>query len=197
LGRANEAVRVLEESLDLPELTGFIPGKTASGIALELLAHGDSANAEKMFARAALLYQQRLPDQRRTRDWLDYVAVLLYSRKNAEAEAVMKRACPEIKSVECISGAAITKAALGHRDEALELSESIMKTDSTPRRRMGQQNFALATFLAFVGERSRAVEALQRGYTHGWIHHVADHRFYFFRSLRDDPAFRQLIKPKG
>jgi tetratricopeptide (TPR) repeat protein len=202
LGRVDEVSRLLDQAVNFrPQAQGTPdPGPTAGLLAiwsgLELLAHGDSTAAENAFARSVSWYQ-RLPEQQRNGQLMQYGEALYYSRAFTKAEEVFDRACSMTPDTpDCLGWAGVVKARLGQRDQALALREAISRTDSTPRMRIVWQAYNLARISAAVGDREGAVEFLRRAFVHGISHDAWDHRVYDFHDLLNYPPFKELIKPK-
>jgi hypothetical protein len=104
---------------------------------------------------------------------------------------VFDRACSMPPDTpDCLGWAGVVKARLGQRDQALALREAIYRTDSTPRRRIGQQAYHQARISAAVGDREGAVEFLRRAFVHGFSHSAEDHRV--FHDLLNYPPFKEL-----
>jgi tetratricopeptide (TPR) repeat protein len=202
LDRVDDVSRLLDQAGNFTPGSASIndPGLTAGLLAmwsgLELLAHSDSTAAENAFARSVSWYQ-RLPEQQRNEQLMQYGEALYYSGAFTKAEEVFDRACSMTTNTpDCLGWAGVVKARLGKRDQALALREAIYRTDSTPRRRIGQQAYDQARISAAVGDREGAVEFLRRAFVHGFSHGARDHRYYDFHELLNYPPFMELIKPK-
>jgi len=196
-GKAEDASRLLDQSVNIPLQAGWTPGLVAYWTGLEFLAHGDSVAAEGAFSRAVAWYQ-KLPEQQRSGELMGYGEALYYTRRYAEAGEVFGRACTTTPNTPaCLGWAGLVKARSGQRQEALALKEAIGKTDSTPRYRISQQAYWQARIAAVLGDRDGAVELFRRAFTYGWTHSADDHREYDFRALLDYPQFKELVKPTG
>ena len=84
---------------------------------------------------------------------------------------------------------------LPDRDEAARV-DSLLAARDVPYQ-LGGPTMNRARIAAALGDRERAVNLLQDGFSRGSAYGIWLHREPAFDGLRDYPAFMELLRPKG
>ncbi len=61
----------------------------------------------------------------------------------------------------------------------------------------GVTQYRSAQIAARLGDHDRAINLLQQAVTAGFYNYLLIHRDANFESLRDDPEFQEILRPKG
>jgi len=194
MGRLSEMNKLIEETLVMTS-SDFAPGDVLREAVLELGAHGQEEAARQLADRAVSWYQSRIetPD---AADRADYGDAMYVARKWEEAEAVFRGLLAENESsIDSKGYLACLAARRGDRALAREIDRELEKTSGPFL--YGRQTYWRASIAAFLGEKARAVELLQQAYSQGLRYDVHLHRDPAFESLRADPSFQELLRPKG
>jgi tetratricopeptide (TPR) repeat protein len=194
-GQVAEVERLLDESLFLPPQ----PGWTAAGVireaATELRAHGHEQAATRVVEKALAWYRSRtLVEQRSDRSAL---ASLLYDAQRWEEARVLfeELAAEQPDAIEHLGHLGTLAARRGERAEAERISAKL--ASSTQPYLLGAHTLWRARIAAQLGEHEQAMlllrEALAQGQPYGlWLHTDPD-----LDPLREQRAFRELMRPKG
>jgi DNA-binding SARP family transcriptional activator/TolB-like protein len=83
----------------------------------------------------------------------------------------------------------------GRRDEARRLAESLLALERPYD--FGRTAYARAQIAAQTGDRALALSLLRQAFDEGMSHGPATHADGELAPLRSDPAFQELIRPKG
>ncbi len=86
-------------------------------------------------------------------------------------------------------------ARLGDRTGALEISEALRQLKSPYL--FGRQTSRRACIAAVLGERDQAVALLRQAFAEGVPYGARIHTDIALESLRNDPEFNELLRPKG
>ncbi len=196
LGRVEEAVRRAEACAADPD-TAPRAGHVLLTAAKELRAHGHRDAARPLAARAAAWYQARSQDPEATGASLRRAAeAWQYAERWQEAAAVMGRPGVSTEDDPYDMGTRGTLAArLGDRTTALETSEALRQLEGPYL--FGRNTYRRACIAAVLGERDQAVALLREAFAEGVPYGAHIHTDIDLESLRDDPAFNELLRPKG
>ena len=193
LGRTEDVMRRLNESLVLPPSAFLTPGQLMERCARELLAHGKVEMARSVSARAAAWYAKAGPDSAAAQ--LLAQARAMYTAGRYEDAAAAVAAIPGgARRPDVIGYHGTVAARRGDRRAALA-ADSALAALADPYLG-GANTLWRARIAAVLGERGRAVALLRKAFADGravpWLHGDPD-----FLALRDDPSFRELMRPKG
>jgi hypothetical protein len=87
-------------------------------------------------------------------------------------------------------------ARLGKREEALRISQELAALDGTFLE--GVHTYLRAQIAAALGDNADAIRLLREAMQHhGKRYDDELHRNQALQSLRDDPAFKEILRPKG
>jgi len=201
LGRLDELRQRLDEALQLPSQDSWTPGSVALLAAAELRAHGYPEAARDATTRAITWYERRRAEVGREDDGgLGLASAYFEAGRLEDARRLLQGFVASPNS----SGAMGRFAALGtlgaiaaregKRAEALRF-DGLLKT-SPERYMLGGNTYQRARIHALLGDRETAVDLLQSATLQG-IDFTSLHADLAFDSLRDNPPFQDLIRPKG
>ena len=212
LDRADEAVRRLDATLDLPQEPLYTPAEVMRAVGAELRAHGHPAAADTALARALRWYESRPAPERASAAFRARHAEALYTAGRwADAERAFARLImpPSVSRMEGYLGTlaaappddvdrrgylGVLAARRGDRAAALAAERAL----ASLRRPylVGRHTYWRARIAALLGDSERAVtllrDALQEGRTYPMLHAEAD-----LAPLHELPAFQELVRPKG
>jgi predicted Zn-dependent protease len=86
-------------------------------------------------------------------------------------------------------------ARLGDRAEAARISQALERM--TGKYLCGDPTYGRAVIAALLGEPEQAIALLGRAFAEGHPRDVTVHHDMDLEPLRDDPAFQELLRPKG
>jgi eukaryotic-like serine/threonine-protein kinase len=213
LGRVTDAERRMTEMLELPADPLHSPGEVMWALGRELRAHGHEAAASAMFARALAWYDSRPSTERASAAHRGARAEALYAvGRFDDARRELERLASErtgdvrttgdhgtygiapLGAVDFRGYLGALAARRGERPAAYAADSALeaMRAQGL----YGRHTYWRARIAALLGERERAVallrDALREGRTHVVLHAESD-----FATLREVPAFQELMKPKG
>lgn len=204
LGRADEASALIEQGLSL---SGNV-GSLFYWMHRELRAHGHRAEASRLLERAIKWYKDRpwyrgFPNEsgrmREASERFQLSNALADAGRFEESEAVLE---PVLAMYPDNPPApfALLLARQGKREEAMRITRQVEEAGRSAgyrdETRPGTTLFR-AAIAAALGDRQRAIELLQQAVAEGIRFDTALHTRSDFEVLWDDPAFQELLRPKG
>jgi tetratricopeptide (TPR) repeat protein len=192
-GQMEELERVIEESKSAtPGGAGATPGALMTTAAAELAAHGNAGAAEDLYNRSAVWYDEQPPDRVASvaqRNWR--TLTLIGAERWEDAKPLcgsLLEDAPENSWFHTMDG--YLAARLGDRERALSQLQWLE-----------EQGDALAyesTLHAALGDKARALELLAENFEGGAYFNLWWHRdVLLFPLLGDDPAYQEIVGPKG
>src|SRR5437867_9218930 len=216
LGRAADITERLVEAPSLPPQPGWSPADIALIAALELAAHDHRADAPAAGAWAVRWLESRPPAEARSvanRFRLAlayYVGGRLDDTRRLLKGLVSERAlgAPDYSTMRwivAITGDSpdhltflgflgVIAARDGKREAALRLAQTLQ--GMSPRYLYGRHTMWRARIHAVLGERDSAVALVQEAFAQGYPRGGVMHLYPSLWTLRDYPAFRELLTPK-
>jgi tetratricopeptide (TPR) repeat protein len=205
LGRADDVDARIVERLDHPRQLLFpidTPGLLMTRAGLELRAHGHPGAARKLFERAVAWQRANPPTDPQARDYKGEVARALYWSERWDEARALRESLVVRDSGDVLSRAAL--GAIAAREGDRQTAKSIEAWLASPSG-SGQHDenpYFRACIMALLGDRDRALGLLQQALREGMPFVTVDHYNWLevdpnLDSLRDDPAFKELIRPKG
>ena len=193
MGRMEELERVIEESRSAtPGGAGATPGALMGTAAAELAAHGYAAASKDLYSRAAVWYDEQPPNQVATvaqRNWrtMSLIGAERLGDAMVVCESVLEDA-PNNTWFHVVD--AHVAARQGDRQRAMDQLEWLEGRERTA----GYQGYVHAA----LGNDAQAIELLADGFESGDYFNLWWHRQpLLFPLLGDEPAFAELIRPKG
>ena len=197
LGRASEAERLLEQSVDLPVQEGLTPGMVGRDVALELRAHGDPNGARRASAWTVRWYEA-LPTAERRAHQRNYAEALYAAERWADAGRALTEACGDTTTdLGCLGLSGTIAARLGRRDAAQQISERISTLPFYPPREEGIALRHQAHIAAALGEQERALRLLRQAMEKGLWYSSELHRQPDLQLLAGYAPFVEFLRPKG
>jgi len=200
LGRGPEAIERLDEIDSLPPDPIRLPAPVMRETALDLAAHGDSAAAGIAFARTLAWLESQPAAERANEDQRFERALTHYAAGNTDsAHAIAAELVRRHPRDAHYTGLLGTLAAQrGDRAEAVRLSDLLVSLERPFGR--GEASYWRACIAARLGERDTALDLLARALDAGYVYQVRFldvHVEPSFATLRGDPRFKMLLRPKG
>jgi hypothetical protein len=195
LGRPADVGRVVDARRAAAP-TGATPGDVMLVAAAELRVHGQREASRAIAERAAGWYRDRPQAEPRSEASL---AGLVWALRLAERWTEAQAACRDLvgvapDEVEYRGTLGALAARVGDRAEAMRILDELRSMDRPEL--FGNGSYARARIAALLGERPRAVELLRQSFAEGVRHGTRPHREMDFEPLRDDPGFKELLRPK-
>ncbi len=216
LGRAADITARLVEAPSLPPQPGWSPADIALIAALELAAHDHRAEAPAAGAWAVRWLESRPPAEAHSVANRFRLALAYYvggrlddTRRLLEGLASeAAHGAPDYSTMRwigIITGDSpdhltflgflgVIAARDGKRDEALRLERTLQAMN--PRYLYGRHTMWRARIHAVLGERDSAVALVQEAFAQGYPRGGVMHLYPSLWTLRDYPAFRELLTPK-
>ena len=200
LGRGREVIERLDEIETLPPDPIRLPAPVMRETALDLAAHGDGAAAGIAFARTLAWLESQPAAERANEDQRFERALTHYAAGNADsAHAIAAELARRHPRDARYTGLLGTLAAQrGDRAEAVRVSGLLVALERPFGR--GEASYWRACIAARLGERDAAVDLLTRALDAGYVYQVRfldAHVEPSFATLRRDPRFEMLLRPKG
>ena len=197
IGSVTEVTARLEEIASVPRHPLVTAGEVMEVAALELHAHGHAAAGRAAAERAIRWYRARTEEERVSETHAFGLARMLYVagrwREARSAFARLATERPEVAAYQGYQGAAAARR--GDRQEAERIFTRLASL-KTPHLR-GTHTFWRARIAALLGRPEEAVELLRDAFQQGQIYGAELHTITDFESLRDHPAYKELLRPKG
>ena len=200
LGRGTDALDAAIDGASFPATTetweDYQPGDFLWQAGRELRAHGHPQAAREAFERAERWYATRPPDEQADPvHRLGKARVLAYLDRPAEARDLYRGlASQDTASIEYLGGVGVAAARLGERDEADSIAARLIG-DRRPFT-FGAPRLWAARIAAVMGDREEAVALLHRALREGHSRLYLFHTDRDLDSLRDFPAYRELLQPR-
>jgi len=200
LGRTREALDAAIAGANFPASTDtwedYSPGDFLWQAGKELRAHGHVSEAREAFERAERWFASRPPDEKADRPHqLGMARVLDYLDRPVEALAIYQSlAAQDTASIEYVGGVGVMAARLGKRHEADSIAARLV-ADRRPFT-FGAPRLWAARIAAVKGDREEAVALIHRARREGHSRIYFFHNDRDFESLRDFPAYRELVQPR-
>jgi len=195
LGQTGEVTRRLDEALGLPASSFVTPGQVMERAAKELLAHGHVEAAGAVSARALAWWSEHVGADSSLTSRLalagaNYTAAR-YDRSRDIVMALM-RVYPTHPDILGYKG--VLAARRGDRETALAADSALAALRESYLG--GINTLWRARVAALLGEQERAITLIRQAFAEGQryldVHDVVD-----FHSLRENSAFRDLVRPQG
>jgi tRNA A-37 threonylcarbamoyl transferase component Bud32/tetratricopeptide (TPR) repeat protein/TolB-like protein len=215
-GRSADINERLTEAPSLPPQPGWSPADIALLAAFELAAHDHRADAPAASLWAVRWLEGRPPTEGRSVANRFRLAIGHYlsgdlpaTRRLLEGlvseRKVEARDSSSLRWFSAITGdlpdhltflgfLGVVAAREGKRDEALRIDRELQEI--SPRYLYGRHTMWRARIHAVVGEKDTAVELVQEAFAQGYPRGGVMHLYPSLASLRDDPAYQELLKPK-
>lgn len=164
---------------------------------LEFRAHGHAAHAKAVADRALAAYEARGEAESPSfGNRADYGRLFFAVDRIPKANAVFRTLAQERPDNIGYQGhLAVTEARLGHRDEAIRIDRELAALDRPYLR--GSHTFQRARIAAALGENATALQRLRDAFQQGLAFGIGLHCDIAFESLRNDPGFQEILRPKG
>lgn len=174
------------------------PGPLMVRAGLELHAHGHPGEAKAFFERACDWYRVH------GKSGAEMARAFYYAGRWEEARAAFeKSAAAEAEDVPVRGALGALAARRGDRREALRIDAWLTSRweESSPSEHRASLTYERVRIAALLGERGRAVELLRQAIEEGYAFIPHDRTVMYedpdLDSLRGDPEFQRLIRPKG
>jgi len=200
LGRGKEAFDLAMDGASFPSTTetweDYTPGDFLWECGRELRAHGHAALARDAFQRAERWYATRPRDEQARRAHRRSMArVLAELERWADARVLYAALFAEDSSTTEDAGAlGVLAARLGRTAEADSIAARLV-ADPRPYTFGGPRLWA-ARIAAVKGDREGAVALIRQALREGYARTHSLHAEHDFESLRDFPAFREILEPR-
>ena len=200
LGRPKEALALAVDGAAFPRSTDtweeYSPGDFLCQSGRELRAHGHAAEANEAFQRAEQWYESRPVDEQRT-PW--------YRRGRAHALDELGRwedaraiyvglYAEDSLTIEHLGALGVLAARLGRPAEADSIARKLA-SDVRPYA-FGAPRLWQARIAAVKGDRESAVVLIRQAVREGFARTYLLHAEHDYDSLRDFPAFREMLRPR-
>ncbi|UCG87625.1 MAG: hypothetical protein JSW71_03495, partial [Gemmatimonadota bacterium] len=197
LGRIDDVMRGIEESLLLPPQSGWSPPRLMRDVAREMRGHGYREAALAVLQRAIDWYLMRPADEMAAADWRGYMLELYYlSERWDDAVAIAAELAAEFPLNIDYRGFLGTLAARrGDEEEALRISESL--NEFADPYNHGWHTYWQACIAAQLHELERAMMLLRDAYSQGRRFDLGLHRDIDLEPLHGYPPFQEFLRPKG
>jgi len=197
LGRLPQLDRLIDESL-ATTASDQSPGVIWLVAAAELRAHGQRAAALAVAARAVGWYREQresgpVADQARLAGLCE---ALCQAERWDEAYEVCRTLVAKAPQDQGHLGRLGCLAARrGLRAEAMRISEELRQMSGPYL--FGEHTYRRACIAALLGEKQKAIDLLRQSFAEGLNQAPGLHREMDLEPLWDDPAFKELLRPKG
>jgi len=201
LGDAKGALGLAVEGAAFPTTTDtwedYSPGDFLWQAGRELRAHGHPAEAHEAFERAERWYASRPADERRTVAHRRGVARVLASleRWNDARAAYLTLYAQDSMTVEHLGALGVLSARLGRIAEADSIGARLVDDDRPYT--FGAPRLWAARIAAVKGDRGAAAAFIHQALREGFARLYLLHADPDLESLRDLPAFREILRPRS
>jgi len=201
LGRPKEALALAIEGATFPPSTEtweeYSPGEFLCQSGRELRAHGHSAEANEAFQRAEQWYESRPVEEQRTRGYKrGHAHALDELGRWADARAIYASLYAEDSlTIEHLGALGVLAARLGRSAEADSIARKLA-SDARPYT-FGALRLWQARIAAVKGDREAAVALIHQAVREGFARTYLLHAEHDYDSLRDFPAFREMLRPRA
>ena len=201
LGQGKDALGLAVEGAAFPSSTetweDYSPGDFLWQSGRELRAHGHEDLAREAFQRSERWYESLPADERATRGHRRALARVLNDLERWNDARVIYQSLYDEDSatVEHLGALGVLSARLGRMTEADSIARRLV-ADSRPWLFGGPRAYA-ARIAAVKGDREGAIALLRQALREGYARLYSLHAEHDFESLRDFPAFREILKPRS
>jgi len=201
LGRGQEALTLAIEGAAFPSSNetweDYSAGDFLWQSGRELRAHGHTEQARDAFQRAERWYQSRPADEQASRGHRRGLARVLDNlERPGEARAIYETLFKEDPATpEHLGALGVLSARLGRMAEADSISARLV-ADARPWM-FGWPRLWAARIAAVKGDREGAIALLRQALREGYARLYQLHAEQDFDSLRDFPAFREILRPRS
>jgi tetratricopeptide (TPR) repeat protein len=195
---STEAVRARVDTLFLLPREGWLtPAYAAEFVALELLAHNQGELAMEALRRAVTWHRSRPADEAATPLRRGELADVLYTMGELdEAERLYRDlAAKDSTDADPLIGLGAIAARRGQRREAEVIAAKLKALEHFVPAPGDDATLGRAKIAALLGDHDRAIELLVE--TFGAAGSPQLHADIDFDGVRNDPRFRELVRPKG
>jgi len=197
LGRIEDCQAVIATALTEPAYWPSRHGEMMVNVAGELRAHGHVAESRELALRSLDWFEStELPadSYRHVQGYMISAHDLLGEHDQAYRLAVeLLESQPDSWSYQANVG--VAAARIGDRQTAEGMSQDLAAVEAPFT--MGGPSFARAAIAAQLGEHDQAIRLLQQAITRGFSGYRQIHVDPSFDPIRDDPEFREVVRPKG
>jgi len=197
LGRIEDCRATISTAATEPAHRPSHHGEMMVNVAGELRAHGHVAESRELALRALDWFEstELPPDSfQHVQGYLISAYGLLGEHEQAYRLAVeLLESQPDSWSYQAYVG--VAAARIGDRKTAEVMSQDLSAVDAPFT--MGGPSFARAAIAAQMGDRNEAIRLLQQAITRGFSSYLQIHVDPSFDPIRDDPEFREVVRPKG
>ena len=201
LGRGPEAFDLAIQGAAFPSSTetweDYAPGDFLWQSGRELRAHGFADLARDVFQRAERWYASRPADEQASRGHRRGLAHVLDDLERwGDAHAIYQSLYKEDSAtVEHLGALGVLSARLGRTAEAESIAARLLADDR--RWMFGAPRLWAARVMAVKGDREGAIALLRQALREGHARRYLWHAEHDFDSLRDSPAFREMLQPRS
>ena len=201
LGHAKDALDLAVEGAAFPASTetweDYSAGDFLWQAGRELRAHGHTAEARQAFERAERWYASRPADERATPANRRGIARVLASleRWNDARSVYAALYASDSTTVEHLGALGVLSARLGRMGEADSIGARLVD-DGRPYT-FGAPRLWAARIAAVKGDRAAAVAFIHQALREGYARLYQLHADQDFETLRDFPAFREILRPRS
>lgn len=196
LGRVEEVERLLDECRSVPSCSGDMAeiARIAGG---ELRAHGRRDASIEIANREAERYRAQGTGSAGGEAQIREPAWALYGAERwTESRALFERlVARDPGDLDALTTLGVLAARLADGREARRIEAELQRLDRP--RLYGTPAYGRARIAAQLGEGKRALELLRRSFAEGYAFSTSIHRDMDLEPLRNDPEFRELLRPKG
>jgi DNA-binding SARP family transcriptional activator/tetratricopeptide (TPR) repeat protein len=195
LGRVEDVESLVQQRLEASTNVEPSIGSFMRTLGLELSAHGRQDAGQRLLERSADWYASRPPPERERYTYA--LATALYAAGRLEESRVLLERLAEERPdlVEAQAHLGLIAARTGDRERAVRVSEWL-RTLERPYTH-GQDTFWRALIAARLDEPAEAVRLIREAMAAGYAYTPGVHIEIDLQPLRDDAAFRALLRPAG
>jgi hypothetical protein len=192
LGQHAEALRVIDDLLTMPGAAG----PALLNAVLELRAHGNRPQSLQLAKRAVERYRNLPPNLAGTEAIQSELARALYAAEEwAECQKVVQTLARTVRDKpEYLGLLGAIAARRGDRARATAHSESLRRLSQAYL--FGSHTMWRARVAALLGDTASAGDLLRDAISQGAFYGINLHRDMDLEPLKDDTAFRELMRPK-
>lgn len=197
MGKTSEVLALLDSVVWLPREGWFTPAASMEAAARELLAHGHPGAARVALERAVAWHHHRPAEEEATEARRAQLADLLYLLGDLDEAERRFNALVEIDSTNPYYVASLGAIASrrGRRATAVAIADRLRVMERAVPVPGNDAVLGRARIAALLGDNRQALELLVAAFGPAgtdMLHLDAD-----FEGLRNDPQFREFIRPKG
>ncbi len=196
LGRVDEVMQRLDESVLLPPEDGLVPGYLMKRAAAELRAHGHREASFEALDRAFEWLRSRPAEEAESGFHRFEVAEALYMRERwDDARMIFEELAEGPPHINVQGFLGVLAARRGDRETALAIGEGL--TGMAAPGDFGRDVYWQACIASLLGDRERAMALLSEAYARGRLFSVLLHRDMDLEPLHDYPPFEDFLRGDG